>query len=288
MSTSQIQSKLRQAQARQRAAIQKYNSEVRAYNNKVRQNQAKVRRAVDDYNRAVRTHNARVRGNQARLRSALNRLSTQTVTVHHASLRQSVTSVTSAYERLDRSDADPFLSDLAERDAANSVAVLNSLLTEEDDAPLPSEELTTTRVSESLSEFSGDLSARWSGAVYALSPENPDAARHFCTSAREIIADMLDDMAPDSEVFLQFPDCETTDRGTPTRRWKVHYCLDRSGVAHSTLESFIDANISDLSVLFKDLNSGAHGPAGKYSLSQLRAIKVRVEDTIEFMCQIAP
>ena len=288
MSLSQIQSKLRQAQTRQRSAIQKHNNNVRAHNNKVRQNRVKLKRAVDDYNRAVRTHNARVRANQARLRASLNRLASQTPTVRFTSIRESVTSLASAYEQLDRSDADPYLSDLAERDTANSVAVLNSLLEPEDDSRLPEEELTATRVPALLSDFSGDLSARWTGAVYSLSPSNPDAARHFCTSAREIIADMLDEMAPDQEVFRRFPDCETTERGTPTRRSKVRYCLDRNSVSNSSLATFIDANIRDLSVLFKDLNAGAHGPAGRFSLPQLAAIKVRVEDTVEFMCQIAP
>ena len=288
MSSSQLRSKLRQAQTRQRSAIQKRNNEARSRNNKVRQNRAKLRRAVNDYYRAARTHNARIRANQARLRSSLQQLATQQVTVRQTTLRESVTSLASAYDQLDRSDADPYLSDLAERDTANSVAVLNRLLEDEDDSPVPEEELTGTRITESLSAFSSDLSARWAGAVFALSPNNPDAARHFCTSAREIIADMLDEMAPDQEVLARVPNCEITDKGTPTRRSKVHYCLDRSGVANSMLESFIEANIKDLSVLFKDLNAGAHGPAGRFSLSQLIAIKVRVEDAVEFMCEMAP
>lgn len=38
---------------------------------------------------------------------------------------------------------------------------------------------------------------RWKGALFSLSPTNPDAAQHFCTSAREVLTSMLDIAAPD-------------------------------------------------------------------------------------------
>ena len=116
--------------------------------------------------------------------------------------------------------------------------------------------------------------------------ENPDAARHFCTSTREIITEILDTKAPDEKVFARFPDCPTTDKGTPTRRAKIHYCLDRNDSVNDELENFIDANIDNVVLLFNELNSGTHGPAGKYSLQQLVSIKIRVEDAIRFMCEI--
>ena len=76
------------------------------------------------------------------------------------------------------------------------------------------------------------------------------------------------------------------ERGTPTRRARVHYCLDRSGLTNVFLESFVETNIKDLTVLLYDLNSGAHGLAGRFTLEQLAAIKERVEDAIGFICEI--
>ena len=286
VTSPQIRAKLRQAQSREPEAIQKWNNSVRTYNNRIRQYNSERKRAIDTYNREVRAHNTRVRTNRARLRSALQRLSAQTVTVRYTSLHASVAALSTAYERLDNSDADPLLSDLAERDTANSVTVLNTLLGDNGYPQVADGELTGTRIAESLTRFSTDLNDRWFGAVFALQPGNPDAARHFCTSAREIIADILNIEAPDAEVLARFPDCQVTEQGTPTRRAKVHYCLDRSGVADGALESFIDTNINDLSVLFKGLNAGAHGPAGRFSLPQLTAIKTRVEDAIDFICEI--
>ena len=280
ISASQVRSKLRQAQAKQRQAVQRCNSEVRRYN-------SERKRRIDAYNRAVRSYNSRLRSNRDRLRSALQRLAHQSVSVQFTSLRQSSLLLSTAYERLDNGSADPFLSDLAERETANSVSVLNVLLGDEQESPGSVDDPTTSRITDSLSSFSEDLTMRWSGALFALNPANPDAARHFCTSTREIIAEILNLEAPDEAVFAKFPDCQITERGTPTRRAKVHYCLDRSGSANVLLEGFIEANIRDLTILFDDLNSGAHGSAGKFTLEQLAAIKSRVEDAIDFICEIA-
>ena len=287
LSSSQIRSKLRQVQTRQRQAVQKFNSDVRTYNSQVRQYNSERRRAIDAYNREVRSYNARNRANRSRLRSALQNLSTRTITVRYTSIHSSVAALNSAYERLDNSDADPLLSDFAERETANSVTVLNTLLGDDSHVQVGEGELSNTKLSESLSRYSADMQDRWSGALFALNPHNPDAARHFCTSAREMLADILDAEAPNEKVLSQFPDCQVTEQGTPTRRAKIHYCLDRSGLSNRPLEDFIDANINDLSVLFKDLNTGAHGSAGRFSLQQLAAIKIRVEDAIDFICKIA-
>ena len=286
LSSSQIRSKLRQTQTKQHQAIENWNSGIRTYNNKVRQYNSERRRAIDAYNREVRSYNARVRANRSRLRSAVQSLSTQTITVRYSSFHTSAANLYSAYERLDNSDADPFLSDLAERDTANSVTLLNTLLEDSSHVRVVDGELASTKLSESLSRYSTDMQDRWFGAIFALNPRNPDAARHFCTSAREILADILNTEAPDSEVLSRFPDCQVTGQGTPTRRAKIHYCLNRSGLNNGVLEDFIEVNINDLSVLFKDLNAGAHGPAGRFSLPQLTAIKTRVEDSIDFICQI--
>ena len=278
-SASQLPSKLRQAANKQRQAIQNYNSKARRYN-------AERKRSIDSYNRAVRSYNSRVRANRSRLQSALQRMSRQPATIRYTTLRQSSLVLSAVYEQLDTGGADPFLSDLAERETANSVSLINLLLEDDDEAPESVADLSTTKISVALSSFSEDLQNRWAGALFALNPANPDAARHFCTSAREIIAEILNTAAPDDDVFAEFPDCQVTDHGTPTRRAKIHYCLSRNGLSDVLLESFIETNVKDLTVLFTDLNSGAHGAAGNFNHPQLAGIKNRAEDSIEFICQI--
>ena len=309
---SQYRSKLQQAQAKQRQNIQKLNNAIQQYNNKVRQynaarkqaidahnrkvrahnarvqaKQAERKRAIDAYNRTARAYNARVRANRTRLQSALGRLAQQTNTVRYTVLYKSVSTLSTKYKRLDIADANPFLSDLAEQEATNSVTVLNDLLDDDTaNSQADDDELKNSLIANELAHISPDLDNRWHGAIYALNPENPDAARHFCTSTREIITEILDTKAPDEDVFARFPDCPTTDKGTPTRRAKIHYCLDRNDSVNDELENFIDANIDNVVLLFNELNSGTHGPAGKYSLQQLVSIKIRVEDAIRFMCEI--
>ena len=283
---SQLRSMIRQAEAKQRQHIQNLNNQIRQHNSRVRQYNTARRRAIDDYNRGVREHNARVRTNRARLESALRRLGQQTGTIRYHVLRQSAFALYDAYRRLDNADADPFFSDLAERETANSAMVVNNLLGDSDSVEVSDDELNIAGISAELGHISPGLDSRWHGAVYALNPGNPEAARHFCSSAREILTVILDTGAPDADVIAQFPNCQRTDRGTPIRRAKVEYCLDSKGMVDDTLEDFADANIADLLTLFKKLNAGTHGPSGKFSLSQLAAIKTRVEDGIRFICNI--
>ena len=246
ISRSQMQAQLRQAEAKRRQAIQKFNSGVRKYNNEVRARNAHVNTAINNYNREARAHNARVRANRSRLQSALNRLSHQTVTVRFTTVHRSMLDLTDAYERLDASNADPFLSDLAERETANSAQVLNSLLEGGDDPPEATMDLTNTAITDSLVEISPDLNNRWGGALFALHPNNPDAARHFCTSSREIIATILDIEAPNADVIQRIPNCPLTQQGGPTRRAKLQFLLQRQGKSDNALESFAETNIADV------------------------------------------
>ena len=154
--------------------------------------------------------------------------------------------LTSAYERLDASNADPFLSDLAERETANSAQVLNSLLEDSGDPPEAAMDFTNTTITDSLVTISSDLNNRWNGALFALHPNNPDAARHFCTSSREIIATILDIEAPNSEVLQRLPNCQLTQQETPSRRAKLQFLLQRQGKPDDALESFADTNIADV------------------------------------------
>ena len=284
---SQMQSKLRQAQANHRQAVQKVNNAISKHNNEVKSRNARVNTAINNYNREARAHNARVRANQSRLWSALSRLSHQTITVRYTTVHHSVRELTSAYERLDASNADPFLSDLAERETANSAQVLSSLLEDRGDPPEAALDFTNTTITESLVRISPELNDRWGGALFALHPNNPDAARHFCASSREIIVTILNIEAPNAEVLQRLPNCPMTPQGTPSRRAKLQFLLQRQGHADEALESFADTNIADVVALFPLLNTVTHGPAGEYSITQLSAIKNRVEGAIEFICEVA-
>ena len=280
---SQWNSMVRKAQQKQRQEIDKHNRAVKAYNQK-------VKRAVDDYNREIRIHNARVRADRQRLRNELARLSRQPVTTRLATFRTSVSAVQTAHERLEHAaDASRFdaryneVLDLSERETANSTGLMNALLGD----AAPSDELLPNAPDSPLipvlQAISADLSDRWLGALFSLNLSNPDAARHFCASTREIITRILDMKAPDTIVVGAMPDCDRTPQGKPTRRAKIHYFLHLKGMNQNELEAFVETDMNNVVDLFQVFNEGTHGSAGKFGPAQLQAIRKRVEDAIMFL-----
>ena len=271
----QAQSKLRQAQGKQRQAVNKFNQAVRTYNSN------------------VRTHNARVRANRDRLRRELQKLARVTAQPQYVTFRTSVQTVHRAYAVLEqRADANlyddrfnPFL-DLSEREAANSVSVINALEGEEPESQ-QNEESSPSKIDNVLIDLPPDIRDRWLGALYALNPNNPDAARHFCTSARELLTAILERHANDDDVYATYPNCDLTQQKTPTRRSKIRFLLHRTGISDDAITDFIESDIDNVVQLFHTFNDGTHGSAGRFNHSQLLSIRARVEDAVLFLADIA-
>ena len=177
--------------------------------------------------------------------------------------------------------------DLSEKENANSLAVSNILEGDgQENITGYEDELTNTSITDELSHISIDLNERWKGALYSLSPNNPDASRHFCTSAREIFIQILDHHAPDTAVFARFPDCDTAESGQPTRRWKIKHILVNAGIVSEEAVDFVDEDVNNVLQLFKVFNTGTHGSAGIYEFTKLAAIKERVESGITYLSSI--
>lgn len=283
---SQLKNMLRQAQNKQKQAINKYNQEASRHNQKVKQ-------AVNKYNQEVRTYNSRVRANRQRVKSEIARLNRQSTTTRYTVFRTSVHTLHTTYTRLEQRAETKTLGerynsmlDLSEREAANNLEVMNSLLGTEVETEKPTDDLMDVTLTEELRNISEDLHDRWRGAIFSLSPRNPDAARHFCTSVREIFTEILETKAPDTDVISLMPDCELTDQGKPTRRAKIKFFLHRKGTTDDTLEEFIEQDMENIVELFRVFNDGTHGSAGKFNLHQLSSIKKRVEDGISFLSQL--
>jgi hypothetical protein len=285
---SQLQSLVRQAQQKQKQAINQYNQAVRRHNQNVQQ-------AINKYNQEVRAYNSLVRSHRQRIKSELTKLGRQSITTHYVVFRSSVRTMHEAYlqleKRTDFIQATPYheqILDLSGKETANSLRVLNYLLgtTLPDSAQETATDLQTVLVTDQLRKISDDLDNRWGGAVFSLNPQNPDAARHFCTSVREIFTQIIDIVAPDLRVTEIFPECQTTDQGKPTRRSKIKFILHRKEMADRTLEEFVEQDMENIVQLFTVLNEGTHGSAGKLDLYQLASIKKRVEDGIIFLSQL--
>jgi len=283
---SKLKSKLRQLESKQRQVITKYNQEQGRHN----QN---VRNAVNKYNSAVRQYNARVRANRQRIINELNRLENRSI-VRYRVLHSSTLTLNTAYQALERHEHEfesvPFgnqFLDLSEKENANSLSVSNAIESEDLQGTTGNgEELATTGITNELLRISPDLDNRWRGALFSLNPRNPDASRHFCTSAREIFINILDHFAPDSEVLSRFPSCEKTDNGQPARRWKINHILVKAGIVSEQAVDFVDEDVTNVLQLFRVFNDGTHGSAGKFEFTQLRAIKERVESGLVYLATI--
>ncbi|MYC64846.1 MAG: hypothetical protein F4X12_00770 [Acidobacteriia bacterium] len=294
VSFSQLRSKLRQAQAKQKQAIDRYNREARAHNQKVKSAVAKYNQAVNQYNSQVRTHNSRVRANRNRLRHEIEKLVRASSKPVYTTLRTSAENVHRTYVQLE-SDAETSqydsrfnkVLDLSEREAANNASVMNAMLGNPESVD-GHESIQSTALDPILQLIGTDLSERWHGALFSLNPRNPDAARHFCTSARELLSSILDSRAPDLLVLAEMPACEKMPNGSPTRRSKIRFFLQRSNMAERALEDFVEEDMKNVLQLFREFNDGTHGSAGRFSLDQLLAIKRRVEHAIEFLWSIIP
>jgi hypothetical protein len=296
MTPAQYNAWVRQENARRKRAVDSYNAEVRrvnAHNERVvadhnRKVVARNKQVVADYNRRARAHNARLQREIARLNA--------TTSVRHATYQRSVTTLRDSFSQLEVAadqtnwkGAEDLL-DLSESETANSVAALNALLADPTSDPVKAEQvaaLRSTLITDELGAFGHDLDARWRGALFSLHPDNPDASRHFCTSARELLGSLLEAVAPDAEILAENPHCDRTPQGSISRRARIHHCLNRLGAYDPALEEFIEVDLDNVLSLFTEFNSGTHGVAGRFDLKGLAAIKMRVEGAIQFVSQIA-
>lgn len=283
--SSQFKSKLQQLQNKQKQAIREYNHAVNDYNRK-------FKTAVNNYNHAVRTHNANVYRNRTIIMNQLRQLQSSTTTSQvRYSYRTSSLAMNNSYNDVivvsdnleNLSPQQEFIYDLVEQEHANNLATANAILEDNEPEPFTEQDLA---IGNQLAVISDDLDARWKGAVFSLNPANPDATRHFCTSAREIFTEVIEIKAPDKVVFAANPYCEKTDRGNATRRAKINYLLSRKGLDVS-IGQFAEDDITNILELFHVLSDGTHGISGMYSMAKLSLIKKRVESGIVFLCNIA-
>jgi hypothetical protein len=234
-----------------------------------------------------------VKANRQKVINELNRLTSRT-TVRYQVLHTSTLALNTSYQNLEAHEhefedltfGNEFL-DLSEKENANSLTVSNVLEgADVQDTSVNEDELASTSITDELSQISLDLDNRWKGALFSLSPKNPDASRHFCTSSREIFIQILDNYAPDAAVLTRFPTCDKTENGQPTRRWKIKHILVNAGIVSEEAVDFVDEDIRNILQLFRVFNEGTHGSSGRHEFAKLVAIKERVESGISYLSSI--
>lgn len=269
-----------------------FKSQVRQVQRKVeRQVQSEINKATrkfeSDMNRELRKYNSNVRHNQQIVMRELNKLSSNSsvqtkYTISLKVMHQHYTDIENVYQDTYITPEQEHILELIEREQANGLVTANALENED----FTRENTDDVEIGNKLQVVSEDLNNRWKGAIFALNPQNPDAARHFCTSTREIFTEFIELKAPDAQVFKYNPDCEKTDRGNATRREKIKYMMRDIDIVESVVD-FAEADITNILELFHVLSDGTHGEVGRYEFEKLMQVKKRVEQGINFLCEIS-
>lgn len=274
---SQFKSQIRQAQHKAERQIKQIQRDTE------RKMKNEINKAVNQYNREVRRNQQKIQSELRKLNNSSKTKTTYTISVK--TLNNSYNTVVENYNEVNSTVKEKEIFNFIESENANSLSVANAIETPELAENIDIE-LQDNGIGNKLKSLSTDLNNRWIGALYSLNPNNPDATRHFCTSTREIFTDIFEKYALDKDVFAVFPNCDKTDRGNATRRSKIKYFLYKKGINLTNADEFIDNDIENILELYHTLSDGTHGEAGRYSMIQLKLIKKRVEDGINFLCEI--
>ena len=278
-----------------RMKISQLNSKMKQIQNKTNQQLKRIQRDTErqikkETTKMINDYKKNIRKNYQKLQKELNRFNnsqhmTTKYTISVRNLNSSYEKVNATYNQLNSTTKEKEIFDYIEQENVNNLTVANALISSEAEDDIDTE-LQDNVIGNQLKKLSDDLNNRWLGAIFALNPHNPDATRHFCSFTREIFTEIFDKYAKDKEVFSVFPDCDKTDRGNATRKSKIKYFLYKKGIDIKNATEFIDNDIDNILELYHILSDGTHGEAGRYSIIQLKAIKKRVEDGINFLCSI--
>lgn len=275
-SASHFKSQIRQAQRKAERQLK----------NELNQASRKIKR---DINREIRNYNSKMQHNRQIVLRELKKLQTHsTMTIRSSytisldAMQKHYVTIGNVYQNESLTPQQEYILNLIEQEQANGLITAN--VVENND--FPAENTDDIEIGAKLQHVSDDLNNRWKGAVFAINPQNPDAARHFCTSAREIFTEFIELKAPDDAVFQYNPNCQKTNQGNATRREKIKYMMRNSNMDESVI-SFAESDITNILELFHVLSDGTHGPAGRYSYQNLLQVKKRVEQGIYFLCEIS-
>ncbi len=264
----------------------KFRSQMNKLQREAKRAERKIKQNINNFNREVREYNSNVRKNRNKILRELNRMQSANTlnTEYYTSVQLVHNTYTKVNELYNKGIVDDKLFNAIENENANSLELGNVVLnkSEIEDSE---ERFDESNISDKLIKISTDLNDRWKGALFSLSPNNPEATRHFCTSTREILKVLIDDGIKDKDVINNNPKCEKTKNGTPTRREKIKYVMSKKGISSELIIEFTDNNIENIVSLINELSNGTHGHSNKYSLNQLKLLKKRFEYSINFVCE---
>ena len=266
--------------------MSQFRNQMNKIHREAKKAEMQFKQEINNYNKAVRQYNSNVRNNKNKILRELNRMkSTYTINTNYYVTTKLVHNfyikVSNSY---DNGLVEEDIFNAIENEDANNLELSNVVLNN-DEVENSDVDLDESNISAKLIKISTDLNDRWKGALFSLNPNNPEAARHFCTSTREILKVLIDDRIKDKDVIDSNPQCDKTNYGSPTRKEKIKYAMNKKGISDELIIEFTDSNIENTISLINELSNGTHGHSNKYSLNQLKSFKKRFEDSINFVCE---
>ena len=168
--------------------MSQFKSQMNKIQRESRRAQQQLKNSVNNYNRAVRQYNTNVRNYKNKIQRELNRLNANySIESHYyISTRLVHETYTKVIDLYGNGAVDERLFNAIENENANNLELSNVVLNNEE-VENPDVNIDESNISLKLIKISEDLDSRWKGALFSLNPSNPEAARHFCTSTREIL-----------------------------------------------------------------------------------------------------
>ena len=130
-----------------------------------------------------------------------------------------------------------------------------------------------------------DLAKLYTGARAALRGTNPDRARHFLSSLRELWSHLLRQIAPDKQVLEWIPKDgkKLLYKGKPTREARILYLC--RNLNNGPLSDFIKTDTHAFIELYNVFNR-IHKLNPKLSDQELRALQLRTDSWLTYTLQI--
>jgi hypothetical protein len=184
-------------------------------------------------------------------------------------------------------------SELAARELFTATALVKSIFVGEGSKEYDENEIikekisieTNDRLQLLLLELDPDLVNLWQGAKEAINSDNPDNARHFNVSLRELFTHVLHKLAPDKEIKSWSANPDDFKDGRPTRDARLRYIYRE--VDDDSFGILIKKSISFSKELMDFLNRSTHKPRINMRDMQFRVIMINIELLISQLIEVS-
>jgi len=139
-------------------------------------------------------------------------------------------------------------------------------------------------LSKYLPKFDEGLYNMWKGAVETLNSKNPDKARQFITSIRELFTHLFQKLASDKDIREWTEDPTLFHEGRPKRMTRLLYIL--RNINDNLFADFIKKDIETILSLIDLFQKGTHSLSSGFTEHQLIAIKSKSESTLKYLLEI--